>query len=504
MHRFTLLVGLLASPAVARSPAEVAAPFIDEHTLVVARVDLTRVDVATVLTISQAVLGNDEDVAHAAAEVRAFVQEFARRGGTDVYLSYGSADFPNLPTLIIPAPKDEAGRRSLAQLFVDVYKRSGQEADSVVLHECVCVGPKPALTVVKARKPVDRPDLAAALQAGRDGAAQAAFAMSADAKKIFEQVAPTLPAELGGGSVQMVTRGMKWTALVIGPGPKMPAKWIIEAAGPEAAQDLRAIQQRLQQLATTAVREMQRAAGAGDRPATGPFDQARTTTTDGRVVTTWDLAPSLLAALRPVDGLPADRARSMNNLKQLMLALHNYHAAFGRFPADVTDKGGKPLLSWRVQILPFIEQEALYKEFKFDEPWDSSHNQKLIARMPKVFRSPRQAAAVQDRTTYLAPLGTGLMWDNPKGLKISEVTDGTSNTIALVEADDDRAVTWTKPEDISIDRKNPTAGLLGHFGTGFLAAMADGSVRFFGKDIDPMKLSALFTRAGGEVVGSPK
>jgi hypothetical protein len=196
------------------------------------------------------------------------------------------------------------------------------------------------------------------------------------------------------------------------------------------------------------------------------------------------------------------RARSSNNLKQIGLAMHNYHDMNGVFPAAaIVNKKGKPLLSWRVAILPYIEQENLYKQFKLDEPWDSEHNKKFIPLMPRTLRSPRQAAALKDRTTYLAPLGKGLMWDDPKGLKITQVTDGTSNTIALVEADDDRAVIWSKPEDVTIDRQNPATGLLGHYVNGFQAAMADGSVRFIPKGIDPAKLWALFTRAGGEAVG---
>src|SRR5262245_59728137 len=83
---------------------------------------------------------------------------------------------------------------------------------------------------------------------------------------------------------------------------------------------------------------------------------------------------------------PAHRRTSQNNLKMVRLAMHNFHDAMGRFPAATAyAKNGKPLLSWRVAILPYIEEDALYRQFKLDEPWDSPHNKKLIAKMPKIY-----------------------------------------------------------------------------------------------------------------------
>ncbi|MBO0701183.1 MAG: DUF1559 domain-containing protein, partial [Zavarzinella sp.] len=507
MSRFSLPLLLLTAPAFAQKPgaapssAKTAAPFIDEHTLVVVRMDVTRVDLESAIKIGKAIQGDGEELGQAAEEVRAWVREFGRRGGTDVFVTYGAGDFPHLPCFIIPAPGDAAARKSLAQMFLDLYRLSGKEADWAALHGCVCVGPKESLAIVKARKPVERPELMAAIEAGKDGVAQVAFALSAEGKKIHEQVAPILPADLGGGSIQKVTRGMQWMAIVIGPGPKMPTKWIIEATSPDAAQELRNIEARAQQAALTHLlkgdAESDAALGKRVREL---IDAQRTKVEGTRVTTEWDLATTLLDAVKFPSGPPAERMRSVNNLRQLMIALHNYHDVAGHFPTDSRTKEGKPLLSWRVHILPYVEQQELYKQFKLDEPWDSEHNKKLIAQMPKVFRSPRQGERLKDRTTYLAPLGPGLMWDDPKGLPISKVTDGTSNTIALVETGDDRAVIWTKPEDITIDPKDPLAGLLGHYVEGFHAAMADGSVRFIKKSVGPKTLWALFTRAGGETV----
>src|SRR5262249_54155708 len=79
--------------------------------------------------------------------------------------------------------------------------------------------------------------------------------------------------------------------------------------------------------------------------------------------------------------MAAGNAQGQNNLKQIALAMHNYNDAYnGKLPAHAiySKDGKKPLLSWRVAILPFIEQDNLYQQFHLDEPWDSEHNKKLI------------------------------------------------------------------------------------------------------------------------------
>lgn len=202
----------------------------------------------------------------------------------------------------------------------------------------------------------------------------------------------------------------------------------------------------------------------------------------------------------------AGRAQAANNLKQLALALHIYHDANLHFPqAFTTDKEGKPLLSWRVAILPYIEQDALYKEFHLDEPWDSEHNKKLLARMPEVFRA-RTSKADPFKTVYLAPRITGgvlsgqKVGDEIEKVTIADVRDGTSNTIMLVEASDARAVEWTKPDDLVVDPKEPLAGILGQHRKGFLSALTDGSVQFISGRVDAETLRNAFDRKDGNIV----
>jgi hypothetical protein len=200
----------------------------------------------------------------------------------------------------------------------------------------------------------------------------------------------------------------------------------------------------------------------------------------------------------------ARRNQSMNNLKQLALALQNHHDTKKAFPAQaICNKDGKPLLSWRVAILPFIEENDLYNQFHLDEPWDSEHNKPLLERMPEVFANPNLKLP-KGKTSYLAMVGKDCVFDGTdKGIPIQGITDGTSKTVAIVEADADKAVEWTKPDDLKYDANNPSAGL-GHVHPGgWLAAFCDGHVQFISDTTDQNVLKALFTKAGGEAVDLP-
>lgn len=157
----------------------------------------------------------------------------------------------------------------------------------------------------------------------------------------------------------------------------------------------------------------------------------------------------------------ARRAQSISNLKQIALALHNYHDVYKTFPtASYPDEKGKPRLSWRVAILPFVEGNQLYLEFRFGEPWDSEHNMRLIERMPEVYRSP-SSRADEGKTNYFTVRGPRTVFPGPgKQVQIAEIRDGCSNTILVVEASDRRAVVWTKPDDFEPDPNTPSVACL--------------------------------------------
>ena len=200
--------------------------------------------------------------------------------------------------------------------------------------------------------------------------------------------------------------------------------------------------------------------------------------------------------------VPGPKVDCKNNLKMIGLALHSYHDAYGSFPpAVVTDAEGRPLHSWRVLILPFLDQQLLHEEYRWDEPWDGPHNRELANRMPKPYWCPDDPYSLTTR--YLAVAGPGTAFDGSSAIRLDAITDGISRTIVVVETPGD-PVHWMEPRDIS------SAGLLEHFGTasqaprhpeGVHILKADGSVHGLDPATPLNRVRALSTVAGGEALG---
>ena len=192
----------------------------------------------------------------------------------------------------------------------------------------------------------------------------------------------------------------------------------------------------------------------------------------------------------------ARRSVAKNNIKQIMLALHNYHDRYGHFPpAVVTGPDGKTPHSWRVELLPYLDQQALYDQYRMNEPWDSEHNRKIAETAVPVFQNPGSKKPAN--SAYFAVVGDGTAFGNKQGVSFKDITDGTSNTIAIVEAD--RDIPWTKPEDITYDgKKLPKFG--GFHQGGYNVGICDGSVKFISEQINKETLKFLLLIADGEVL----
>lgn len=225
---------------------------------------------------------------------------------------------------------------------------------------------------------------------------------------------------------------------------------------------------------------------------------------------------------------PKVRRESENNLRQITLAMHNYNSTYNRLPpAVVYGAGGQPLYSWRVLLLPYLEEQNLYQQFHLDEAWDSPHNKTLLARIPRAYARPRQSNATG--THYLVFDGPGAAFDSGsqspqknlrpfnaasaqamgkvfEGGTISSIprtfTDGTSNTIMVIEAD--KAVPWSKPEDVPFGPNQPLPAVGGLYSEDlFLVGLADGSVRtLHRKQLSDATFRAAITANGGEILGT--
>ena len=199
-----------------------------------------------------------------------------------------------------------------------------------------------------------------------------------------------------------------------------------------------------------------------------------------------------------------DRRRSSNNLKQIALGVHMYSDVRGSLPANSYSPDGRPLLSWRVHILPYIEQDNLYRQFKLDEPWDSPNNLRLVSQMPHIYATPETAGrAGGGKTFYRGLAHRGAVLERPlrpaNPLTFGDITDGTSNTVFAVEAGE--AVEWTRPDDIDFGPGRPLPPLgAGRSGDEVLALMLDGSVRKLKKTLPETTWRALVSYNGGEVV----
>ncbi|MBA4062403.1 MAG: hypothetical protein C0501_01605 [Isosphaera sp.] len=284
------------------------------------------------------------------------------------------------------------------------------------------------------------------------------------------------------------------------------------------------LEEGLKSLAAAAADEVVRMkAGSGPRKALAPLvemvaagvGKAAVKADGASAVATAEVevGPAAVKAVAALVEAMAGRKTALaraNNLKQIGLALHNYHDTHGRLPTDVCGPNGEPLLSWRVHLLPYLEQDALYRQFKMDEAWDGPTNKKLIDSMPKVFEAdgrdvPKgqtvfQAFVTPDPRKAPPPRGpVGRTWlvaggKDPTGLV--RIQDGTSNTIGVVEAR--TPVVWSKPDDLPFGEKLPPLGADG--ADRFAALFLDGSVRTLPTNIKPELLRLFLDVQDGQVI----
>ncbi|MEX0716929.1 MAG: DUF1559 domain-containing protein, partial [Planctomycetaceae bacterium] len=219
-------------------------------------------------------------------------------------------------------------------------------------------------------------------------------------------------------------------------------------------------------------------------------------------------APAAILAMR------AETRKQMRvvNLKQIGIALHAHHGIYGKFPAAAPryDEKEPGQTSWRVHVLEQLDERGLFKEYDFEQPWDSEANKSFLARMPAIYGDPTKPDENEEGKTRIALVtGRNTAWDGNLpvaatigwGPRLGDFVDGASNTIMLVELPAEKAVPWTQPADFVFDRDDPLKNLRPIPPEGLLCVTVDGRVWRIPADIDPVKFWALCTNFGGEVVG---
>ncbi|MEZ6135451.1 MAG: M56 family metallopeptidase [Pirellulaceae bacterium] len=193
------------------------------------------------------------------------------------------------------------------------------------------------------------------------------------------------------------------------------------------------------------------------------------------------------------------RSQSMNNMKQMLLAFHNYHDAYGHLPPAVfVDNASGAKRSWRVELLPFLECAHLYEQYRKDQPWDSDANQQVLQQMPQVFAVAGSTGTTVTPYQAIVSEDGGLTLSEGREPKFRDFLDGLSNTTIIVETTE--LAPWTQPVDLSDTVTLPQLGTARKSDPGIIAGMADGVVRFISKDINPQTWKALTTRSGGETL----
>jgi hypothetical protein len=499
------LTSLLTALAAAQAPAGAAptpalARVLGDEAFAVVHVDLNRFDVPA---LARTVLGKFADDARVRSTVTAVsgsIDALKRAGAKELFVLFDPADIPGLPVVAVPLAEGADGRAIVAALLEAGLKTPLKVPASETIRDVVVAGSPAAVARIKSASPAARPDLAEALAAGRDATVKIALDLSATQRRALEESMADLPPELGGGSILIVSRGLRWASITLGLEPKPALGAVVQARDADAARELYTVLQHALDLAD---------GGSQNDPTLAPIAPAlramKPEVKGDRIELQVD--PGRVAEL--LTG-PISRAREaarfsqcVNHLKQIGLALHNYHSAHNAFPAAYSsDKDGQRLMSWRVLILPFLDAKALYDEFHLDEPWDSPHNAALIPRMPSLYACPsaNEALAKEGKTTYLTLRGPATIFPGAEGVKIQDITDGATNTILVVDVSDDAAVAWTKPEDYAVTPEFKTQGLFGHHSGGTQFLFGDGAVRFLRGTLPPRTWKVLSTRNGREVI----
>lgn len=451
--------------------------FLDDQAFVVARVRPKKIELNNAIAYLTKNKVIPQAQAIAVALLAGTVKGSLDRNAEEIFVVYSmsmvaSGEF--LPLVVVPT-KDAEQQEKLEEMLKKIPSAS-DILKTKRLDNALLAGSPGALERAARQLGKPRPDIGDAKVVWGDHAVQVALVPTADQKRSMKELLPPLEKPLDKHSSQELASGISWMSFSMDPFPPR-MKAVIRGVDAPAVDKGMAFLKDALKLAPLALSD-------ADQNLAEPAGKLMQMIGTGLkkegndiILELNDPQPilDLFAAAAAKARGAAQSMQSTNNMKQLMLAMHMHHDAKNSFPAPaIVSNDGKPLLSWRVAMLPYIEQEALYRKFKLDEPWDSDNNKKLIQMMPRTF-APEGENLQPGHTPYVVPVGKQTMFFGPKGGKLGEVTDGTTNTVALIQLPANRAVIWTKPDDL--DAELPFDALTKGFGDRVNLGFGDGTVR---------------------------
>jgi hypothetical protein len=501
---------------------------LSDDVIAVAYVDLEKIDLSAALNelINLKIVPERErdEARKQVAAVQRLYAELPMRGARRLYVLLRVSDvFQGGPLWIV-----EVAEKNQAPAVVDWLKPRLENAegfgdvDEYVPREMHSEGKlilgaasKERLDALrKSRADSPREDAVAALKSLGDADACFVAFGDQDSRRVVREMFPQLPPPFMEIDGKLLADGIHWVGLAVALKPKPVISLVLETSGKDMAVKLDESFEKAVELAKASlmaemingppVHKKRAAEILPLLPMLAPrLEDARLSIKfgddEGELAFVHNMLPTLLEGMRR----DAYRNQRMNQFKQMALGMLNHESSNKSYPASASyDATGRPLLSWRVHVLPYLEQQALYKQFHLDEPWDSEHNRKLIERMPEIYADPDPAvrnSVDKGHTTYAVPVGEGLIFEGRDGTKIRDIKDGLSNTILVVEVVPERAVPWTKPADWEVDLKNSLKGIKREDRDFFTIAFADGSVHVIHiNGTDAKTVRARLTRAGGE------
>jgi hypothetical protein len=476
------LINDVEQSSVARHPATA---FIEVSTFAVLDIDLHQIDVkqAADWLLSLGIGMQDEAASESIAMVRGFIDSLKTAGVDHLYVTGSTRSILDGGPLVIVPCKNPTVVNGLASVIVQAtskdHPQSVHVGDQVVL-----AGAKSAVDRVLAGGGTQRADLVLPLK---------------DAGRLAHSLVLSLPAESRAELIAL------WP-------DRLPPQSPIQFSPRGMVQDIRhvVVSFRLPPEPQVRARIKTRDAAAAARvqgvlnqilersPQAKDAVEVKVEIADVVLEATPEAFVQIAQAVVAPARRNAQQSMTMNSLKQLGLAIHNYNDVHKHLPPRcLTDRQGKPLLSWRVALLPFIEQQALYNQISLDKPWDSRENKGFADIVIPVLQSGEPS----NKTRFRVPVLAGSLWqgdDPPKQFK--DVIDGTSHTIAVIHAPASAAVEWSNPEPWVLSEDDPMSDVFGDRDR-VEVVFLDGAAKTFARDeLNNDTLKAMLTYAGRETI----